>query len=428
MDQPARELNRKLTGTIAGSLLSEQGRRLYFPRGIVAQAVEAQGEACRLNATAGIAALKGRPLFLSPVKEQLPFLEPEEIFSYAPTAGLSELRERWLREMMDKNPSLAGKETSRPVIVGGLTHGLSLIADLFVDAGDTVVMPEPFWGNYNLIFSVRRRAHIKTFYLFDCRGGLDLDSLERALGRAGRGKVILLLNFPNNPTGYSVRREEADRLHELLAKAAAGGLRLLLVLDDAYFGLFYEQGSYTQSIFARAADLHENILAVKVDGATKENLAWGLRLGFVTFASSSLGQEHYAALEQKLMGALRSSVSSSSRLSQSLLLRAMKSPDYLGQKRQVFDLLKQRYLRSRELLASLQGPLDVLPFNSGYFLCFRTGPDEAEPLRRVLLSEHGIGTISLRDCYLRVAYSSVDEEELEELYCRIMQAAAGLRR
>ncbi len=428
MDQPARELNRILADTIAGRLLSELGRRLYFPRGIVAQAVEAEREARRLNATAGIAALKGRPLFLSPVKEQLPFLEPEEIFSYAPTAGHPELRELWLQEMIDKNPSLAGKGTSRPVVVGGLTHGLSLVADLFVDAGDTVVVPEPFWGNYNLIFSVRNRADIKTFGLFDRRGGFDLDSLGRAVGRRGRGKVILLLNFPNNPTGYSLGREEAERVHELLAEAAAGGRRLILVLDDAYFGLFYEQGSYTQSMFARAADLHDNILAVKVDGATKENLAWGLRLGFVTFASRSLGQEHYATLEQKLMGALRSSVSSSSRLSQSLLLRAMKSPDYREQKQRVFDLLKQRYLRSREVLAALQGPLEVLPFNSGYFLCFRTGPDEAEPLRRVLLSEHSIGTISVRDRHLRVAYSSVDVEDLEELYRRIMQAAAGLRR
>ena len=192
--------------------------------------------------------------------------------------------------------------------------------------------------------------------------------------------------------------------------------------------MFFEPNVYSQSIFAEASDLHENILAVKVDGATKENLVWGFRVGFLTFASPGLRgrDEVFEALSQKVTGAVRATVSNSSTLSQNLLLQAMRSPDYVQEKQRVFAILQERYRRSREILDSLKGPLRVLPFNSGYFLCFDTGGIGAERLRRKLLEEEGIGTISIQDRYLRVAYSSVDVENLEELYTTIMKAASDL--
>jgi len=427
MNEIARQLNETLENTIAGELLSARGRRMYFPRGIVAQSAEAKKDAHKLNATAGIATQDGQPLFLSPIRAHIPRLEPAQIFSYAPTAGIPELREMWLREMVEKNPSLKGRKTTLPAVVSGLTHGLTVLADLFVEPGDTVILPDLFWGNYRLIFADRMEARIRTFPFFSKEATLDLNALAQLLASL-EGKVILLLNFPNNPTGYSPSPEEAARLLSLLAETARSGIQLLLVCDDAYFGLFYEPKIYPQSIFAEASDLHENILAVKVDGATKENLVWGFRVGFLTFASRGLGQDDavYQALTQKVLGAVRSSVSNSSTLSQSLLLAAMQSPIYREEKRRVFAILRQRYERSREILDSLNGPLRVLPFNSGYFLCFDTEQVSAEQLRQKLLKEEGIGTISIQDRYLRVAYSSVDVERLEELYTAIMRAASGL--
>jgi aspartate/methionine/tyrosine aminotransferase len=432
MNEIARQLNAALDGTIAGALLSARGRRMYFPRGIVAQSAEANKDAHRLNATAGIATQGGQPLFLSPIKSHIPKLQPGEIFSYSPTAGVPELREMWLREMVKKNPSLEGRKTTLPAVVSGLTHGLTVLADLFVEPGDTVILPDLFWGNYRLILQDRMEARVQTFPFISEAGALNLSALAEVLAsvRSGDGggnaKAILLLNFPNNPTGYSPSQSEAAELLGLIGESGKSGIRLLLVCDDAYFGLFYEPGIYSQSIFAEASDLHENVLAVKVDGATKENLVWGFRVGFLTFASPGLGGEDavFHALNQKVTGVVRATVSNSSTLSQNLLLQAMRSPIYDEEKQRVFAILQERYRRSREILDSLNGPLRVLPFNSGYFLCFDTGDIGAERLRRKLLKEEGIGTISIQDRYLRVAYSSVDVERLEELYATIMTAAA----
>jgi aspartate/methionine/tyrosine aminotransferase len=426
MNELALALNRTLEGTVIAGLLSDFGRRIYFPKGIVAQSAEAGKHAKRLNATIGMATLAGEAMHLPSIKGRIQGLTPNEIFAYAGTAGSPLLREAWQREMLQKNPSLAGKSISRPAVVAGLTHGIALVADLFAGPGDTVLMPDMCWDNYRLIFEDRHQAKVRTFPFFDAGGGLDVAALERALRRYGAGKAIVLLNFPNNPTGYTPTSTEAEGILRVLAEQARAGKKILAVFDDAYFGLYYEEGLYRQSLFAEAAGMHENLLAVKVDGPTKEDLVWGFRIGFVTFAAGGLAAEQFEALEQKVMGTIRSSVSNSSQPAQNLLLKAMQDPNYGREKQEAFAELARRYRKARELTARTPPPLKALPFNSGYFMTFVLERGSAETLRRNLLMDRGVGTIAFQDRYLRVAYSSVDLEKLEELYAIIFEEARKL--
>jgi len=303
-----------------------------------------------------------------------------------------------------------------------------VLADLFAGPGDCVLVPDMFWGNYRLIFEQRNRASICTFSFFNPQAGLNIEGLKDALNRVTGGKVILMLNFPNNPTGYSPTEWEARALVQLLKEQAQKGLNILCVSDDAYFGLFYEKETHKESLFASLASLHENILAVKVDGATKEELVWGFRVGFLTFASQNITIREYDALVSKVMGAVRASISNSNNLTQNLLLRAMQSPDYREEKKASLAILKKRYLKVKEIIErrSPGSKLEPLPFNSGYFMTFRFGGPGTEKLRKKLLMEQGIGTISIQDRFLRVAYSSVDLHHLEELYEIIFKTAEEL--
>jgi aspartate/methionine/tyrosine aminotransferase len=423
----AAELNAGLSGSVAEALLSDLGKRLYFPKGIVAQSAEAKKHATRINATIGIAYKDGKPLFLPSIRGLVPDLLPEEIFPYAPTQGVEQFREAWKKEIEGKNPEIAGKPFSLPLVVPGLTAGISLLADLFTGQDDVVVLPDLYWDNYPLIFETRRQARIVTFPFFkQDRSGMNVTALAETLQREkGRGKLVVLLNFPNNPTGYSPTKREAMEIVDSLAEIARSGTRLLVIMDDAYFGLFYEEDTYRQSLFSPLCALHENILAAKVDGSTKEHLTWGFRTGFLTFGSKGLTPEHYDALTRKLMGAVRSSVSNSSILAQSMILKALKNPNLEDEKREAFRVLKERYLKSKQVLAGKKsGAITALPFNSGYFMSFRLDRGTSESLRKALLAE-GVGTIAMDERCLRVAYSSVETEKLEELFDSIFKAADG---
>jgi aspartate/methionine/tyrosine aminotransferase len=418
MNPLAIELNEALKGTIAGELLSDLGKRLYFPKGIVAQSAEAKKHATRANATVGIAARAGKPMFLAAIRNLVPALDPDEIFPYAPTQGVEKLREVWKKDLQRKNPDVGAAAFSLPLVVPGLTCGITTVADLFTQKGDMLVLPDLHWDNYPLIFETRREVSISTFPFYNEWGGYNVAGLAAALrAAAAKGKVIVLLNFPSNPTGYSLTRAEADAVVGAIGEVARGGARCLVITDDAYFGHFYEPETYTQSLFARLCSLHENVLAAKIDGSTKEDLTWGFRTGFVTLGSRGLTPERYDALTRKLMGAVRSTVSNSSILAQSLILRALESPDHDRQKEEVAQVLQQRYEKVKSLVARKKSTaIEPYPFNSGYFMSFHLLRGKAEDLRKALLTGCGIGTIAVTETCLRVAYSSVDLENLPQLF------------
>ena len=413
-------------------MLAPVGRQLFFPKGILSQGAEAKEKAHRFNATIGIATDHRGTLHFPSVMAALGDLSPEETLNYAPSFGLPALRRCWAEALHEKNPGLAGKIISLPVVTAGVTHALSTFAELWVAPDDVLVLPDMMWGNYNMIFAVRKRARIVSYPMFDAAGGFDLDSFGRVVRREAqaRGKVIVLLNFPHNPSGYTPTEAEAEAITAHLAGAAEAGARVVAVTDDAYFGLFYEADAIQESLFARLIDRHPRLLAVKLDGATKENFVWGLRVGFITYGCPVAGdpQPVWDALERKTAGCIRGTISNASHLSQRLVLRSMQNPQYPREKQEKFDVLKRRAEQVKQVLADPKyGPAwDVYPFNSGYFMCLRLKTVAAETLRVHLLDRYGVGLIALGEHNLRVAFSCIEADDIQSLFDIILQGVEDL--
>lgn len=394
------------------SMLSERGKHAFYPwSGILAQGAEAKQ--AKINATIGMASDEQGDILHLPVVQQYLQLEPKEVYPYASSFGLQPLREAWLHDIQRKNSNLG--LTSMPVVTQAITHGLSLACTLFLNPGEELIVPTPYWGNYRGVFSLMGEAKLISPPLF-ADGKLNMASFEEVLFATGEKKV-LLLNFPNNPTGYTPSQAEGKQLTDLIRRAGEAGKSLTVLLDDAYFGLFYEKDSLQHSLFTELSQLHERVLAVKLDGATKEYFFWGLRVGFITFGSAGLSEVGLNVLEDKAAGVVRSSISNVSQLSQSLLLKAMNNPKMREQKQWADQLLLQRYEEVKRILSEQQEyeeHFSPLPFNSGYFMCVQLHHHEAETVRQQLL-QRGVGLVAQGDL-LRVAYSSTPKEQLQEIF------------
>ncbi len=413
------------------SMLSALGKRLFFPKGILAQSAEAKDKATRYDATIGIAREKGKPMFLPSVMKYFHDLTPGETLTYAPATGRPDLRKKWREELLRKNPSLANKNFSLPIVTGGVTHALSLVGDLFLDPGDMVLLPDKFWENYELLYGVRMQAQLGMFPFFSDRGGFSIEGLRQALAaRAGSRKTMLVLNFPNNPTGYSMTAAESDQIAAALKEAAENGTNLVVMTDDAYFGLFYGADLAQESLFARLANLHERILAVKVDGPTKEEFVWGLRTGMLTFGTraATSNEALYQALEKKVAGAIRSAVSNCSHPSQSVLVKALSTDNVKAERAEKQGILRDRAQRVHEILKKPEFARywDAYPFNAGYFMCVRLKGIDAETFRKHLLEKYGVGVIADGAHDIRVAFSAVEIGELEDLFSLMGAAAKDL--
>jgi aspartate/methionine/tyrosine aminotransferase len=375
----------------------------------------------------------GKPLIMSAITDNLPNLTSAESVVYAPTAGVEQVRQVWKDLLLQKNPSIKAEHLSLPIVVPGITAGISYTAELFLDRGQAIISSAPCWDNYGLIFRDRRDGVLTGVPFFGPNpkpgSGLDLDAISSALKDAAKtGALRIILNFPNNPSGYSPTRAEEDALVALIREIAEGGTDVLVLCDDAYFGLFYEEDIIQESIFGKLVDLHERVLAIKIDGPTKEDYAWGFRMAFVTFGSRGLEQQHCDALIKKYMGAIRSSVSCANTPAQYLMLKTLEDPRTAGEKEAYYDLLCRRYRAVKKFVTENPNHpvLTPLPFNSGYFMSFCCRGITAEALRKELLTKEGIGTIALEEKYLRITFAAIDEEKIPGIYRSIYDTAARL--
>lgn len=420
MSRPIHPLAAALNADLAADhcslfdMLSPKGQRTYFPsKGILGQSAEAKD--AKINATIGTAFEEdGSPLCLECLEDMVKL--PSTSFLYAPSFGLPALRETWRSMLLTKNPSLAGKSFSLPVVTHALTHGLSVAGQLFVGEADAVILPDLYWDNYELLFEEACGGELTKFPMFD---GLSFNvaAMEKLLQSPGDRKIVIL-NFPNNPTGYTATHSDAEVICAALLRAAEAGKKVVVILDDAYFGLVYEPGVSKESLFCALANAHRNLLVVKLDGPTKEDYVWGFRTGFMTFGIKGATPAQYKALEAKAAGAVRGSISSASSIAQHLLQKAYSLPDYSVQKQAKFEILQRRYQRIKEILKAhpeYGASFQPMPFNSGYFMCVKPLGVEPEAVRKRLLAKKGTGVIVLSGL-IRLAFSAVPHDKLEALF------------
>jgi aspartate aminotransferase len=140
-----------------------------------------------------------------------------------------------------------------------------------LDAGDEVIIPEPFYANYNG-FAVAAgvvvkpiTSHIKTGFALP-----PIEEFEKVI--TGKTKAIVICN-PNNPTGYLYSRQEMEVLKAIIKKH-----HLYLFSDEAYREFCYE-GKHTSAMELEGVE--ENVILM--DTVSKRYSACGARIGaFIT--------------------------------------------------------------------------------------------------------------------------------------------------
>jgi len=127
------------------------------------------------------------------------------------------------------------------VVTNALTHGLAAVGDLFLDAGEEALSSDLMWENYNLSWETRIGARISTYPFFDRRlTGFNQQAFTEALFARRGKKLVVALNFPNNPSGYTPTKAEAGAIVNALVAATEAGSKLVVVCDDAYYGMFFD--------------------------------------------------------------------------------------------------------------------------------------------------------------------------------------------
>ncbi len=437
---------------------SEVGKKIFLPRSIFYWAERAKKEA-EISGTIGAAfgfekdfieagGDRWVPCYLQNIKQ---FFNTDitNVVPYASIPGLTDSRKRWKewiikKSQLDDNKKKSLKDLEKyltlTLFTPGITHGIFTCCSMFLNQSEYIILPNKRWGNYDNIVEKNIGAKIKSFNYFS-KDSIDLKSLKKAMQDVLKiqDKIILILNIPNNPTGYIPTRKEAIDLINLLKSMAEQNKKPFVILcDDAYEGYTFDIDGIKTSLFYDLFQLDENIIPIKLDGITKELLMYGGRIGALTIGihknwiKTDLELEQLKnELENKFSGFIRSTVSNSNILYQTILNSLLSSQEIektLQHRKKVEKMLEKRYiLLNQELNTIKSNEISIDPNRGGFFLFVNLKSIKATDFADLLLKKYKIGVIPIEKPHegingFRIAYSSIDIRKIPEFVSRIKKA------
>ena len=407
------------------SFFSKLGENIILPQDVLIQSKETAAIPGAINATIGIATSNKKAMALPSINKVITEINNSEYLPYSPTPGLPKMRELWKEKILADNPSINKDFLSLPMVTTGITQGIDIAANLFSESGDALLLPNLFWQNYAQIYTIKLGNKIYKYNQFDENNEFSISNFKETLYSIKEDKISLILNFPNNPTGYTPSDAELNSLVDVISTYAKENKnkQLIIVSDDAYFGLFFEKNHKTPTLSATyKLSENENCLIVKLDGITKEFYSWGLRVGFITYYTKN--DELRKILLEKTQGYLRSTTSSPSNLSQQIAVRLLDNKQSLEEKEINDKIIEERYNELKQAISKeqLDQLVRVLPFNSGYFFTIKLPSNiNAHEFRLKFLNEYKYGVYSMDDEHIRIAFSCLDKELIPELINKFKQ-------
>ena len=283
------------------------------------------------------------------------------VIAYSHSAGNQSYREGLAKYY--QNVGIRIDHTQILVTTGG-SEAISIALNTIMDKGDEIIIPEPFYANYNG-FSTAADITVKPI-TSSIDNGFALPSiLEFEKLITPNTKAILICN-PGNPTGYLYTKDELNALKKIVLKHD-----LFLIADEVYREFTYDGKKHTSVL--EIDELDQN--TILIDSVSKRYSMCGARVGCMVTKNKEV-------LETALKFA-----------------QARLSPPSLGQvageaalntPKSYFTEVIDEYVNRRDLLIKGLNKIDGItcPKPSGAFYCIAQLPiDDADKFAKWLLEE-----------------------------------------
>ena len=217
-----------------------------------------------------------------------------EVLSYARSEGSETYREKLTKYYEKNNIDISPKDI---ITTTGGSEALLFTMGSITDPGDEIIIPEPFYANYNGFSTSSGVTVIPVISKIENNFALpNIDDFEKLITK--KTKAILICN-PGNPTGYLYSKEEILKLKHLVLKHD-----LFLIADEVYREFAYDNENHHSVMSETGLEQH----AIMIDSVSKRYSMCGARIGCIVsrnrkfmntaikFAQARLSPPTYALL------------------------------------------------------------------------------------------------------------------------------------
>ena len=162
-------------------------------------------------------------------------------------------------------------------VVPGAQNGIFVAAQCVIEAGDEIIMPDPFYTTYDYVVGATGAQKVMIPLQPEAGFRLNVDDVAAAITPRTRA---IMLNTPHNPTGMVLSRDELEAIGEICQTH-----NLWVITDEVYSALCYDLPHISPASIPTIADR-----CITVSGVSKSYAMTGFRLGWVIGSTQTI---HY---------------------------------------------------------------------------------------------------------------------------------------
>ena len=265
-----------------------------------------------------------------------------EVLAYSMTEGSETYREKIAAYYAKKDIHVNAKDI---IVTTGGSEALSFAMGTIMDAEDEIIIPEPFYANYNGFATAAGVNVVPIASSIDTNFALPpIKEFEKLI--TPKTKAILICN-PGNPTGYLYSKEEILQLAEMVKKH-----NLFLIADEVYREFTYEGRTHYSILQVEGLEEY----AIVVDSVSKRYSMCGARIGCLVSKNKEVIQTALKFAQARLSPPTFAQIASEA---------ALETPQ------EYFDAVIEEYVSRRNILISelqkLEGVKVAVP--QGAFYC-----------------------------------------------------------
>ena len=236
----------------------------------------------------------GEPDFVSPwtVREACVYSLEKGFTMYTSNYGMPELRLEIVKYLYDRF-GLNYNENNEVIVTVGASEAIDMALRTLLDPGDEVLIPEPCYVSYQACTLMSHGVPVMIPTTAAQKFKLTPEDIEKYITPKSK---VLILSFPNNPTGAVLSREELTALAEVAKKHD-----LIVISDEIYSELSYEEEPVS---LASLPGMKER--TILVSGLSKAFAMTGWRVGYLAcepeFIKAMVKIHQYTILCAPIMG------------------------------------------------------------------------------------------------------------------------------
>lgn len=305
-----------------------------------------------------------------------------KILAYSRSEGSDNYRIKLAQYYSEKNISVKQNDI---IVTSGASEALFFTLGSIMDPGDEIIIPEPFYANYNG-FSVANGIKILpiTSSIEDNFSLPKISEFKKLI--TPKTKAILICN-PNNPTGYLYSKEEIKKLVEIVRE-----YDLFLIADEVYREFTYD--GYKHYSIMEEESIDQN--AIMIDSVSKRYSMCGARIGCVVSKNKELIKTVLKFAQARLSPPTFAQIAS---------LAALETPE------KYFDDVIEEYKKRRDVLIKKLREIPGIKVSvpKGAFYCIVELPvDDANDFASWLLKNFSLNNETVMVAPAEGFYSSID--------------------